>query len=249
MMTVLTDLYAGLTLLTRLPVGWWPHESKRFDLARSIWVWPLVGGLTGALVAGIFLGMTAIGAPSTVAAVWAIGGQVLLTGALHEDGFADTADGFFGGRTKERRLEIMRDSRIGVYGVVALGILLLLRLQVLPRFEMSATRMVPVLVAVGALSRAAMLMPLLLLKPARPDGLARDLRSLPPVSLVMACFLAVAAVLPLPPLAGVIFLGVALFSGLLVSWTARRKIDGYSGDVLGATAIVAETLMLTVATF
>lgn len=117
-------------LLTRLPAG----KSVSLDnstVARAAWIFPVVGLLVGATGGGVFMLASHLGLGIASAALLAMGTQVLLTGALHEDGLADTADGFGGGRGRERKLEIMRDSRIGTYGVVALVLVLSLRFTAL----------------------------------------------------------------------------------------------------------------------
>ncbi|MBC9180481.1 adenosylcobinamide-GDP ribazoletransferase, partial [Pseudoroseomonas ludipueritiae] len=127
MRSLLADFSAALGLLTRLPTGWLPQHNSAAGFARSIWAYPLVGlgiGAAGGAVmaAGLWLGL-----PPLVAALWSLAATLLLTGGFHEDGLADTADGFGGGRDRARKLEIMRDSRIGSYGVLALVLALGLR--------------------------------------------------------------------------------------------------------------------------
>src|SRR5271168_821970 len=99
-------------LLTRLPVG----RSGGSDLARTVWAFPVVGLVVGLLGGLVYWALARLGVPAFLAASWAFVAILLVTGAFHEDGLADTVDGFGGGRTRERKLEIMRDSRIGAYG-------------------------------------------------------------------------------------------------------------------------------------
>ena len=114
------SLRAAVELLTRLPVpparDWRPQDA--IDGAAA---YPLVGALVGALLAGLalLLGLTAL--TPLLQALLLVGAGLLLTGAMHEDGLADAADGLFGGWTPQRRLEIFRDSRVGTYGALALG--------------------------------------------------------------------------------------------------------------------------------
>ncbi|MEM6390903.1 MAG: adenosylcobinamide-GDP ribazoletransferase, partial [Pseudomonadota bacterium] len=112
------DLALAAMLLTRLPVP--INVSDPGRSAASCWAWPLIGAALGAATMGLAALAMAAGLSAGFAAALAMAGFALMTGALHEDGLADTADGLWGGRTPERRLEIMRDSRIGAYGVVAL---------------------------------------------------------------------------------------------------------------------------------
>ena len=103
-------------LLTRLPVGWLATSAEPARLADAVWAFPVVGAVVGAIGGAVFWVCARLGMPPAVAAVWTLASMLLVTGALHEDGLADTADGLGGGRTRERKLEIMRDSRIGTFG-------------------------------------------------------------------------------------------------------------------------------------
>ncbi|MCG7363799.1 adenosylcobinamide-GDP ribazoletransferase [Roseomonas sp. ACRSG] len=230
MRSLLADVSAALGLLTRLPTGWLPQHGSAAGFARSIWAYPLVGlgiGAAGGAVmaAGLWLGL-----PPLVAALWSLAATLLLTGGFHEDGLADTADGFGGGRDRARKLEIMRDSRIGSYGVLALVLALGLR----------AT-------ALAALGRGATLGLLRLLPPARPDGVAAGLGRPGRKPLLMGLLLAaLPAALLLPPMAAMAaILGTALAT-LLLARLAGRQIGGQTGDVLGAGVVLGECVALTV---
>jgi adenosylcobinamide-GDP ribazoletransferase len=124
-------LCTALTFLTRLP---WVHRYAAAEpaaLAASAWLWPLVGFLLAALQIALLALLQLCMVPHSVAIVVLLAFSVLLTGAFHEDGFADTADGFWGGYTAARRLEIMKDSRLGTYGTVALLLLFALKAALL----------------------------------------------------------------------------------------------------------------------
>src|SRR4051812_17521423 len=124
------DLRVALAFYTRLPVAQ-PTPADGAALARAGWAAPLVGALIGALGALAYWIAIRLNLPPLVAATLAVGATLLLTGGLHEDGLADTADGFGGGAARQQILDIMRDSRIGTYGALALGISLLLRIGAL----------------------------------------------------------------------------------------------------------------------
>jgi adenosylcobinamide-GDP ribazoletransferase len=180
----------------------------------------------------------ALGLSQSVAVLWALAANILVTGALHEDGLADTADGFGGGSTRERKLAIMRDSRIGSYGAIALALSLILRVTALSL----ATRPAWSLLLAAVFGRAAMLVLLLLLRPARTDGLAAPLARGAPVLAVVGIALSL--------LLGVLSaraLCAATGVALAMSFAARRQIGGYTGDILGATEQIAECAVLTVA--
>src|SRR5262245_54458885 len=116
---LLTDIRVAIAFLTRLPM---PHPDgpQPENFVRAHRAFPLVGAAIGLTVALLYLGLTALGVPNLAAAALALGASALLTGALHEDGLADMADGFGGGRDRAAKLEIMRDSRLGTYGALIL---------------------------------------------------------------------------------------------------------------------------------
>jgi adenosylcobinamide-GDP ribazoletransferase len=236
---LLPDLLSAFALLTRLPLP--DHKGTG---AASAWAWPVVGAVLGALAAvvaglALWLGFT----PGVVAAlVLALG--AMLTGGLHEDGLSDTADGLFGGWTKDRRLEIMKDSRVGSYGVLALLLVTLARWSALA--TLLAHGQLWALVAVGAISRAPMAVIMSALPNARGGGLSHATgRPSGRVALVGAALALAIAFL----FAGFAALPMALSVLLAAGWLARlaqRKIDGQTGDILGAAQQLAEVAALAV---
>ncbi|WP_183478842.1 adenosylcobinamide-GDP ribazoletransferase [Komagataeibacter kakiaceti] len=238
------DLVCGIGLLTRLPTGWLARDGLPYSMARSIWCWPLVGAGLGAAAAGLYAGLLWLGISPLPAAGWSVAMLLLLCGGLHEDGLADMADGCGGGRERARKLEIMRDSRVGSYGVMALVVALLVRVTALAAMP-GATALLALPVA-GALARASMVGLLWRLPPARGDGLASTMPTLPRAALVACLCLAAsvtALLLPGPRLltAGV----VAAMATMVMCALARWQIGGQTGDVLGATAVVTECAVLT----
>jgi adenosylcobinamide-GDP ribazoletransferase len=164
-------LKVGLIFLTRLPIRY-SRPMPVDALARAGWTFPLVGALVGAIGAAVgALALTA-GLGGFPVALLVIGTTILLTGALHEDGLADMADGLGGGETPEEKLEIMRDSRIGSYGVLALVFSVLLRSAFIGALAEGPTGALPAaLIAAHAVSRAGLPAILMLLRPARTGGL------------------------------------------------------------------------------
>ncbi len=231
-------LIAALMLLTRLPVAGFAGTNATG--AAGIWAYPAVGAIVGLIGAAAYWLAAKLGLPPPLAAILAIGAGLLITGALHEDGLADTADGFGGGGTRARKLEIMRDSRIGSFGALALILALGLRAAALATFG-DPGRVAVALVASGVLGRAAMIGMLLALPPARPDGLAAALGPVPLAPAVAGLALACACLL-LPHGASALLAAVAAGAGM--AWLARRQIGGHTGDVLGATEQVAECAVL-----
>jgi adenosylcobinamide-GDP ribazoletransferase len=236
---LLPDLLSGFALLTRLPLP--DHQGTG---AASAWSWPVVGAVLGgiaALVAGLalWLGLT----PGVVAGlVLALG--AMLTGGLHEDGLSDTADGLFGGWTRERRLEIMKDSRVGSYGVLALVLVTLVRWSALTTILAGGSLWV--LVAVGALSRAPMAVVMSALPNARETGLSHATgRPSGQVALIGAA-LAMAIAFLFAGWAALPMLVLVAISTWLLARSAKARIGGQTGDVLGATQQLAEAAALAV---
>jgi adenosylcobinamide-GDP ribazoletransferase len=247
------DLLACLRFFSRLPLP--PDDGAMPDLARCARALPAAGALLGACGALVLLLARGVGLAPPVAATLAVAALLLATGALHEDGLADMADGFGGGATRARKLENMRDSRLGSYGASALLLALLLRIFALAALtERGAGLAVLALIASGATSRAAALLPLYLLPPARGDGAGAAAR--PPAPAVMRAALLFAAAFALTPVfagaglrASALAFAAALFAAVGVAKLAEKQIGGYTGDVLGAaqqSAEVAALLLLSV---
>lgn len=229
------ELRMGFLILTRIPVGNLSGDVP--TMGASAWGWPLVGLVVGGISALIWWAALAIGLPPLPAAALAILAGALATGGLHEDGLADLADGFGGGQNKARRLEIMRDSRIGSYGALAIGFSLLLRAGALA--SLGGCDGVVALIVLGAASRAAMPAALHLMPPARADGLGRAAGQVGLRRLLLALVLGGVALCLTGPgalVVGVVMAVAALALGLL----AMRKIGGQTGDVLGAMQQVSE---------
>lgn len=243
------DLAIALSLLSRVPVPL-DHAAAGARTAQAAWAYPLVGAALAALAGGIGWGLSTLGLPPGPVAGLVIAVQILLTGALHEDGLADSADGLWGGWDKARRLEIMRDSRIGAYGVLALGLGVLLRWSCLAALLSlgGPGAMLAALVAAGAVSRAAMVAVMASLPFAREDGLSHSVGRVPR-------WAAIGAGLIMVGIAGIALGPAALFAviaGLLSAEAARRlafrRIGGQTGDILGATQQLAEIACLLVLT-
>ena len=240
-LVTLHDLPAALGLLTRLAV---PVDGDRAMArgAAAAWAYPLVGVIVGALAGMVCLIAAWLGMPPSLGAGLAVAALVVLTGALHEDGLADTADGFWGGWTPERRLEIMRDSRVGSYGVVALVLALGLRAAAIAALHPGAAWLA--LVACGALSRAAMVALWAALSPARRDGMSAGTGQPAPVTALLALGLGSGVAVLACGVAGLTAVLVCITAAVLVGLVARAKIGGQTGDVLGAAQQVAEIAAL-----
>ncbi|WP_424943308.1 adenosylcobinamide-GDP ribazoletransferase [Aliiroseovarius crassostreae] len=234
----LQDLPAALGLLTRLPIPVDGDLATRRG-AMAAWAWPLAGGIIGGLVACFALLLLWVGLPLPLTAFLALACQIMLTGALHEDGLADTADGLWGGYDRARRLEIMKDSRIGAYGVIAIVLSLAAR-GVALTLVLDGPFPILALIAVGVISRLPMVLLMAAMPNARGSGLAQSVGR-PGVAtsgLAAALTLLIGAIclgwalLPLLLWGGLITIGLALI--------ARAKIGGQTGDILGASQQLAE---------
>ena len=239
------DILDALRFFTRLPVGE-RGAGAPLDINRYAWAAPVAGAAVG-LAGALALALTGpFGLPPLIRAALATAALVAVTGALHEDGLADVADGFGGGATRAAKLEIMRDSRIGAYGAVALTLALILRVGALTAaLDGGFWRAALSLIAVAALSRAGALTPLALLAPARADGAGASAGRLEPGAHLAAwgSALAVAIVLGLACLGLMHALAATLASGAAawaVAALARRAIGGQTGDVAGAAQQSAE---------
>lgn len=234
----LMDLPAAFGLLTRLPM---PVSTRG---ARAGWFWPFIGVVVAmpALIAGWLCIL--VGLPVPAAAIVVLAVMAGMTGAMHEDGLADMFDGLFGGHDRTRRLEIMKDSRIGTFGALALILVTLLKCNSIMVLMMGGPAFATGIVAAAALSRVAMLVLMALLPNARASGLSRltGRPEGPTVLAALALGLGLAALcvgfaaLKLAVIMGVVTLAVGL--------VAQQKIKGQTGDILGANQQLCEAFGL-----
>lgn len=240
------DLMVALGFYTRLP---FQHSRANFEeeLAPASWAAPIAGVVVGAIGALTYGLAHAIGLGPLPAAALAIVATLVVTGALHEDGLADTADAFGAGATPQTRLAIMRDSRIGTFGACALILSIGLRWTAVASL-VGPTRAAAVLIAAHAAARAMPPLLMWLIPPARPDGLSATAGLPPAESVAAAALLGLAALL----------LGLGFRNGLIaaallalcllgIRELALNKIGGQTGDVLGALEQVSEIVVLLVA--
>ncbi len=231
----------AVQFLTRLPVS----SADLFTetrLAAAVRYYPLVGGLVGA-VAGTVFWLAHLVFPATLAVVLATAASLWVTGAFHEDGFADACDGLGGGATRERALEIMRDSRLGTYGAAGLG--LMLAAKVLALAAAPAVVVPWLLVAAHAASRASAVLAIAASRYVREAGTAKPVADgVAPAGLVLALATGTATVAALWHLASPAAM-LAGFTGLAIGHVVmrglyERKLGGYTGDCLGALQQTSE---------
>ena len=249
--SVLDDLRASLAFLTIIPGSALGEAAgAKPDFKRGAQIFPIVGALIGLAGGAVLVLAVALDVPPVVSAALAVTAIVLLTGALHEDGLADTADGFGGGATSERKLEIMDDSAVGAYGATALVLALLLRVVTLAVLVPSGgVRAAAVLLAAEAASRAAMVRLWHELPAARLGGMAEGTG--PPDSQAMLTALIVAAVivvLAVMPTFGFWATLAAAALTIAVAFVFARltalQIGGRTGDTLGACQQVTAVAFL-----
>ncbi len=235
----LRDIATCIGFYTRLPLPSFKMSAHGF--ANAQWAAPLAGLFIGAVCSAALTAAIMLGLPATIAAAIALAAGVLLTGGLHEDGLADVADGFGGGSTREKKLAIMKDSRIGSYGVAALILSFLLRWSALVALGFLA---IPVLLLAHAASRALMPALMRLSPPARENGLSAGAGRPGPGTVFVALAIGAALLFLFDPgfaLVAAPLLALALF---FIKWLAEKQIGGQTGDVLGTLQQLAETVLL-----
>jgi len=251
---VTVDLAHCVRFYSRLPVPALPWEQNAHALPsfpRLVRVIPLAGLLIGLVPAAVLGCALLLDLGPWLAAILSVGAMVLATGALHEDGLADLADSF-GGSTREKRLEIMRDSRIGSFGASALFLALAFRIGALATLasRVDGGAVTAVVLLVASLSRTAGLMPLVFLSPARRDGMSQAVGQPARETFWLAAGIAGGIAVVLGALAGLPPIGVALtlvlsgLSGIALTGFASRHLGGQTGDIAGAAQQVAEIAAL-----
>jgi adenosylcobinamide-GDP ribazoletransferase len=240
----------ALRFYSRLPVPTILGEDDakaELDFVAMAPAVPVAGTVIGAISALALAVAHGLGLGGVTGATLAVTCSIVVTGALHEDGLADTADGFFARAAVERRLEIMRDSRIGSFGALALILATLMRVALIAQLSALGTGAAcAALMAAATMSRAAGLMPLMLLLPARRDGAGAEAGRLPVAEFTRALMIGggVALLLCLIGNLGIVRGVAACLAALAASRgicaLAEQKIGGQTGDVAGAAQIVCE---------
>ncbi|NQV84649.1 MAG: adenosylcobinamide-GDP ribazoletransferase [Rhodospirillales bacterium] len=237
---------AGM-FLTRLPFPLIKGAEKKGRLAAAARAFPVIGVVVGGGAGAALMVAAALGLHPLACALIGLAASTWVTGALHEDGLADVADGLGGGDSVEKKLGIMRDSRLGTFGVLAVVFSVGIRAAILGGVPGPGLAAVA-LVAAAALSRGLLPVTMHLLKPARKSGLGVRAGSPDQDGWVKAWLLgALIGFLLLGPWGGLL----ALFGGVaaagFVAWLCHHQIGGYTGDVLGAQQQAAEIAILIAA--
>ncbi len=242
------DSRLAARFLTRLPLGGDGGDARLVEdgrpLAEAARAFPLVGLLVGLIGGAALWTGAALGLPPLLAALLGLAAVAVATGALHEDGLADTVDGLGGGATREDRLEIMRDSRIGAFGTLALVFSVAIRAAALSGMHDDAAALVA-LIAAAVLSRAALPAIMAAFEPARADGLGAGAGRPDTDGVATAAVLGVLLALLFAGFeagaAGALAAGAGAFA---LARFAAARLGGMTGDVLGACQQAAETAAL-----
>lgn len=242
------DFIMAVRFFSRLPTGSIPHQKP--ELNRIAMALPLASLAIGAGPALLLLGGGLVGLPGYFAAALAVGAMVLVSGAMAEDALADAADGLFGGQSPARRLEIMKDSRHGTYGVAALCLFIMLRVTGLGAVAASSPLAAAAIwLAASIAGRSGALWLVVVLPAARPDGLAAMAGAVSGRSFAVGAVFAVLLLFVLGgPATNLLALGLAIAAALAVmaGWSAlcRRLVGGQTGDLIGALGALIEIAVL-----
>ena len=234
------DFFTGLQFLTRIRLveqNDWSPDS----FGRSVKYFTLIGAIIGLLLAGLNYVLSQF-LPSHVLAAVLIIAEIVLTGGLHCDGFMDTADGVFSGRSRERMLEIMKDSRVGANGVVAFGLLLLLKYSLI--IDMTPTMLFAALITMPVAGRMAMVISIASFSYARPEGMGKAFAQYAGrATLGVTAVVAIAVVAALGIRAS-ISAGGAVVAGILAARYLATILGGLTGDTYGAVTELTELAVL-----
>lgn len=246
-------ILAALMFFTRLPL-WRIATVERSYFERVVPLWPLAGWLTGGSMALVLWGSQTLHLSTGVGVALALLARCLLTGALHEDGFADFCDGFGGGSSRERTLTIMKDSHIGTFGVLGLILYILLVWNLLTTLFYAGLSPLAI-ISVDALAKGLSATIVYFLPYARTETDAKNRLvyvHTPWTERLLSCLLALAPLaaclwlvpneLPSPTQWLLALLLPVGGCALLFGWMHRR-LQGYTGDCCGATFIITETLL------
>jgi adenosylcobinamide-GDP ribazoletransferase len=238
------DTSMALAFFSRLPVR---VRARPFSMREGAGAWPVSGLLLAGPPALLLLVLSAVNIPPLVAAALTLAALAALIGALHEDGLADTADGFGGGHTQTQKLAIMRDSRLGTFGALALLFAALTKVGALAALAPEPSHAAFGLLAAAVLSRSLALWHWSSTLPARDEGLAWTAGRPDAAALALGLGFGAAAALALLVMFGAAILLALLLGGIaigLFSQLCRRQIGGHTGDTIGAAQQIAETLIL-----
>jgi adenosylcobinamide-GDP ribazoletransferase len=248
--TLQRDAMRALGFLTRMPIAEKWFEGDDGKLSVTVRAFPLAAALAALPAVLILIGGTALDLPVLLTSTLAVAIATGIGGALHEDGLADCADGFFGGFDRERRLDIMKDSRIGAFGAMALILAILVRIIAVAAILQSGLwSAAATLIATAAAGRTALVWHWTSLpgsrtggiadKAGQPDGDASIFAYLTGISIAVALAILFRGIAPAILAAALLVAATIAFRSLCMA-----KVGGHTGDTLGASAILAELAFL-----
>lgn len=234
----------SLSFFTRIPIG--KHDFGTLTLAQSAVAFPIVGGLIGLLDGMFYLAMLHLSLNHYIAAWLTIIFHLLLTGGLHEDGLADTADALASGRSIEQKLAIMRDSKIGSYGVLALISIVSLKAYIIASLSENLHTLW-IFIAAAACSRAFLAIFMRTIPYAQKDGLAAHAGKPAHMASLLAVALGSSALTLTGDVAASIMAILALATAyIIIRHVCLKNFGGITGDTLGATQQISEVVLLLV---
>ncbi|MBO3760726.1 adenosylcobinamide-GDP ribazoletransferase [Ciceribacter sp. L1K22] len=247
----LGDSVRAVGFLSRFPVPSRFYEGHTAPISAMAGAFPLAGAIVALPAAMLLLVLDATGAPELLVGFLVVATQIVSSGALHEDGLADCADGLFGGRDRDRMLAIMKDSRVGSYGVLALVLAVGIRASAIAAVADAQSPLVGAvaLLIAAILSRSAMVWHWSSLPQARPDGVAaaagapdRSARRIAVISGVALCLVLGTVEFIVP--AVLLAITASAVTGQVFASFVTRKIGGHTGDTIGASQQIAEIVTL-----
>ena len=239
---VVLDIASAIILLTRIPVAWHRLSKSSPNLSMSQWAFPLVGALIGLFVGSVTILFIHLGLNSIPAACLGVGCGTLITGGLHEDGLADTADGLGGGRTIEKKLEIMKDSSLGSYGTSALILTYFIRITLLASLSSYSTIIFACILTASG-SRTSMVMLRKLSSPVSKSSSANTLKPIKAIETILSLVICSIFFLVFGPIFLVMGLCIIFIISILISRLADKQIGGINGDILGACSQITEIVL------
>jgi len=237
------NFLAALGFLTSIPVGRWGKEGR--SLADSALYFPLVGLLMGFVLAGIDYGLGRV-LPDLLTSAITVTLLLLLTGALHFEGFVDACDGLLGGHTRERRLEIMRLKNVGAYAVAGGALLLILKFAAISALTHEWSRFW-IIAIFPMLSRWVMMLALSVFPYAREQGLGTAFRGVKPVRVIVVGVVVLIAAGAFAWLPGIILFVIATVVAVLIGFWVTKLLGGLTGDIYGAINELSEVIVLIAA--
>tara|TARA_B100000989_G_scaffold279800_1_gene242752 strand:+ start:429 stop:1208 length:780 start_codon:yes stop_codon:yes gene_type:complete len=241
----IVDFAATIMFFTRIPIKWSYFSNKSPNLTQAAWAFPLVGLLIGCLsgIVGDFL--IAAGLPIFLSTIIAISISILLTGAFHEDGFADTADGFGAGGSPEKINKIIHDSHLGTYGTTSLILGFLIRLGLVSSLAENGYSLVSILCVGFASGKLAILVSSNLIKRSKFAKMGSIVGMISKKNLILASLIWFFPIFVILPFLGILLGTVLMIIVIMILGKMSKKaIGGITGDVLGAIAILTELVFL-----